>query len=257
MNLISIVKRDELQDEFGVAFVCVLYTAACLQHVDYISWKITEDPTLLSDEVKFGRLFSSIMRGVYDSGNLTALRFLISRLRDGLPLNPRLLGHWKNSVSPLTIWEWTIITAVTRLSDYEQADRRMFGELLEMFLKSGADQSLQLYYSDYDGREFSFMTSREFWTMTSEEWTDEIMLAITNKKMNTFLRKYGGATLHELVDFWQLENAAELKELLSPKPKRRLEKALDRKINPIDVMMRRRRKKQKQSQAKLKLQNFH
>jgi hypothetical protein len=185
--------------------------AASLRHVDYVSWKVADDPTLLNDEVKSGKLFCIIVWDAQQSRNLAGLRFLVPRLREGVTLNTAMGSPFEKPDTdyPLTIWEITLGVAIELLPNCEMTDKWLFGELMEGFSKYGADPRLRIKCSSEN--------DTNFWIVrvggSHAPWHP-----FSNKNMCKFVEGKGrdeGVSLHDLVDFWQFKNAAKLKELIS------------------------------------------
>ena len=185
--------------------VSVLHSAAYQGHVDYISWAISQDPLLTSNQRQFGSLFSLLLTCFRVNGDVEVLRLLVSCLKNGASLNPRAnyptLGYTEDDRN--TIWVSTILSGIRRLQQQPPAIRQIFGEILEFMLKAGAYTDYHFGITRYDAPcILEFRGSFDTVHTPSDETTYNFLATTRN------------VTLREFVDFWQLENAAELKALM-------------------------------------------
>jgi hypothetical protein len=202
LSIVPTHKRDNAASVF--------HLAAFRGYVDYVSWKITKDPTLLSDEIEFARIYGSMIYGIRKEGHLAGLQFLVSCLRNGVYLNADVGVPWKSPYKDASrsLWIQTLLAAAEQLPDSQPSYKRVFGELLYILLRSGEDPTLRLQ-SNTLGFEIDRFPNK-FWRVYSA----------SGKKTLEYIKRNGGkagASLHDLVDFWQLENAVKLKELMDPK----------------------------------------
>ena len=195
--------------------VSVFHMAGSLGYIDYVSWKITQDLTLVSDAVQFGRLFGTINFRDIEEDDFAGTELLLSCLRSGAPLNTHVNIPQRQpfEVPWDSIWVATFTDALFWLSGCQPGEKRLYGELLEMFLKADANPSLRVHArSGVDGEmtfeldEFSGVCWRVTEAAGKTTWEH-----IMEKGEGV------GATLYELVDFWRLENAETLKKLIDCK----------------------------------------
>jgi len=110
-----------------------------------------------------------------------------------------------------SIWVGAFGQALLSLPSYQPGENRLYGELLEIFLKAGADPSLRVQAGSSAGGKVEF----EFDGFPSKIW---VSTRAAGKTTWEYIMEKGegvGVTLYELVDFWRLENAETLKKLSS------------------------------------------
>ncbi|KAH0536518.1 hypothetical protein FGG08_006614 [Glutinoglossum americanum] len=199
-KLISRITRYTLGSVFDANTVSVFHMAANLSLVDYVSWKITDDPTQLSNGAKLGTLFDSIIRGVVYSDDFAGLRFLAPRMKEGL--NTGIVNPEYRTGDRITIWGLMLGAAASHLPSRNLADERLLGELIENFLNSGANPNLRIQYTN----DLGLMIST-------------VSFGSRNKITCGFVEERGGhVSLYDLVNLWQLENAEKLLELIVREP---------------------------------------
>lgn len=202
-------------DSFSSEVVSVFHMAAGLDYIDYVSWKITQDLTLVSDGVQFGRLFGAINSWSVEEGDSAGIELLLSCLRSGTPLNTHVnIPQMQPFEAPReNIWVLTFAFALWFLPSYQPRGKRLRGELLEMLLKAGADPSLRVQADSSAGDKAEFRFDKD----PNRVW---VSTGAASKKTREYIMEKGkgvGVTLYELVDFWRLENAETLKKLIDCK----------------------------------------
>lgn len=184
--------------------VSVLHQAAEQGHVEYVLWATSQDPLLTSDEKIFGGLFSLLISHFDNDGNVEVLQLLVSCLKNGASLNPDVNHPSRQYIRDArhTIWVNTILSGIGQLQQQQPATRKIFGEILEFMLKAGAKSDYSFGMDSYDT-----LCILEF--ISSYNTVSTVCDETTTKFVETKTR-----TLGDFVDFWQLDNATELKALM-------------------------------------------
>ncbi|PGH12448.1 hypothetical protein AJ79_04284 [Helicocarpus griseus UAMH5409] len=177
--------------------------------MDYISWKIANDPTFFMNG---GAKIKQMLWVSLDSWNIdvapTILLTLLPPIKEGLfhlgDLTPTLgIG---NTISHC--FELFFTKVMKQLPLPNPAEALVFGEYIELFLKSGADEhmSARPYYEN--GKPWFELTG------------PATRRAPMNEEMQRYFSERGNkeASLEELVDFWQLPNANRIKEIIGMPP---------------------------------------
>lgn len=183
--------------------VSVLHAAAGQGHVDYILWAISQDPLLTSNQRQFGVLFCLLMLSFRSEGDVEVLRLLVSCLKNGASLNPGA-SYVTPEVEKDSIWVHTILAGICQLPRQPAATRQLFGEILEFMLKAGAN-------TDY---RFGIDRHNDVPCILNFGGVSHSAITVSDKTTCNFLATTENVTLREFVDFWQLENASELKALM-------------------------------------------
>ena len=193
-------------------FHWVIYT----QYVGYLRYKILQDSRLVLDKFQFIHILACIIESIYDTGNVELLR-VVEPYLEGFAQGPHMEITYIKGWSQTNILNTALLAALKWLADLSPADKTLYATLLESLLGSStgipwAIQAVTSYPRHNTATlQVTIHRSRVYKSYIRVEHQETVQyLMETNKGLSV--------SLHELVNFWELENASRLKQLLGPKP---------------------------------------
>ncbi|RAQ63893.1 hypothetical protein COH20_000845 [Aspergillus flavus] len=193
-------------------FHWVIYT----QYVGYLRYKILQDSRLVLDKFQFTHILACIIESIYDTGNVELLR-VVEPYLEGFAQGPHMEITYIKGWSQTNILNTALLAALKWLADLSPADKTLYATLLESLLGSttGIPWAIQAVTSyprhNTATLQVTIHRSRVYKSYIRVEHQETVQyLMETNKGLSV--------SLHELVNFWELENASRLKQLLGPKP---------------------------------------
>jgi hypothetical protein len=217
-----------------------------IKHIwyDYITWKLGCDSTIVDTDLKKYLLLWLIMQGTVYEGNLGCFKLLDLFLNRGLlpqtVLHAQVLIKGYDANLELTFWQSFILVSAFeyipehdmgflkgsfRVNAFGREYHQNFGEIIEKFLRLGADHNLWVWVAD-DCRSkipadcFTCLDSCHVYAnkceVTFGRERKKIVFAaeIIRTTFQLINSKGGRISLRDLIVFWRLDNTETLLQLI-------------------------------------------
>jgi hypothetical protein len=231
-----------------------LHISAFLGDYEYVAWKLARDATIIDTDLKKSLLFGWVEAGAVSESNLGCFQLLDLFLKEA-GLSSQSVIHTEPLIPgfptdvELTFWQTFIIRSAfeyipehdtgsltKRIRHHSREYHHNFGEIIEKFLRLGADPHLWIWVPD--GPRSKELAQRppgyaggyghpEVCELIAGREGRKIVYTaqIAIETLEFIDRKVGRVTLRDLVLFWRLDNTETLLELIDTKFDQREEPA--------------------------------